>query len=288
MTTPVAAPLTPEQITRASGSNFLVSFAFLSAPRRRALTAVYAFCRVVDDAVDENLDPAVAAEHLEFWRRELEGAYKGEPATAVGKGLQVAARTFGVARRHLDAVADGVAMDRDPPDFQELRDLLAYCDKVAGAVGLACLPIFGVEGEAAERYAVELGRALQLTNVLRDLHGDAVRGRIYAPRQWLRDTGVEPEWLAGGGSPSVYDDSGPAHQLVQRLAEQAQAHFRAAADALPASARRRLLPARIMGVVYGDILARLQARGGRITEPRVRLSRMRKAFLALRTWWSVQ
>jgi len=222
---PAAAFLTPEQIARRSHSSFLVSFAFLPPARRRALTAIYAFCRVVDDAVDEAQNPDVAREHLAFWRRELDAAFDGEPRTELGRALHRAISDFGVRREPLEEVMAGVAMDLEPPHFADLKELEGYCAKVASAVGRACLPVFGAEGETAERYADRLGNALQLTNILRDLRSDADEGRVYAPREWLAEADVDPDWLAGRGPDEVYRPDGPVHRLATRLATAATDRF---------------------------------------------------------------
>jgi len=286
MSVPVAAPLSPEQIARRSGSSFLVSFGFLQPRRRRGLTAVYAFCRVVDDAVDDARDAEQAREHLEFWRKELEAAYGGTPATELGRSLRQVREEFGVRAEYLREVLEGVAMDLDPPAYQDLGDLERYCYKVASAVGLACLSVFGVSGEDAETYADRLGKALQLTNILRDLKGDAKGGHVYVPQDWLRQTGVEPEWLEGEGPDDAYASGGPVDRLVRLFVAAARTRYSEAEAALMRLSRRdrrRLLPARIMGAVYRDLLGALERRGGDLRLPPVRVRKRRKLFLALKT-----
>ncbi len=279
---PAAAGLGAGEIAVRSQSNFLVSFLFLSAERRRGLAAVYAFCRVADDAVDEAVDAAVAEQGVAFWRRELEAAADGTPVTAVGRELQAAMRAFGVPAAPLHALLDGVQRDVRPAGCADLAELEDYCRKVASAVGLACLPVFGVAGATAERYADRLGLALQLTNVLRDLRPDAEQGRVYVPRDWLQACGVAPEWLRR--TPPTARPALAA--LTRRLHDEAERRFDEATAALrelPRRDRRRLLPARVMGAVYRAILRRLRARGGDLDAPRVRLSKATKLWLACRT-----
>ncbi len=286
MTLPPSAELSPEQITRQSRSSFRLSFLFLARSRRSALAAIYAFCRNVDDAADETDDPVDAAEQLAFWRAELERVVDGTPRTPTGVGLQAAVADFGVRIDYLREIIDGVTMDLEARRFADLATLEQYCYLVAAAVGLACLPVFGATGEAAERYADRLGQALQLTNILRDLRSDAENGRVYVPADALARAGVESDWLRGDGPAFAYADGGPVHQLVEELAGVAQLRFDQASEALPGAQRRALLPAEIMGAVYSSLLFAVRRRRGRIDQPgRLRISTRRKLVAALRTWW---
>jgi phytoene synthase len=274
-----AGGASPEQITAASRSSFLVSFAALDPERRAALSAVYAFCRSADDAVDEAPDPPTARRQLEFWRQELARAERGEASTGIGRALTGAMRRFGVPRSELEQVLDGIAEDVEPGAFATLADLERYCHRVAGAVGLACLPIFGAEGDAARRYAIELGHALQLVNVLRDLRADAQRGRLRVPAELLARHGVDAAWLAGGGPPDAYAGGGPVARLAADLAARARTRFAAAAAALPQAGAARLFAPRVMAAVYTDLLRRLERRGGRLDGPPARVPRWRKLWL---------
>ncbi|MEM7205239.1 MAG: squalene/phytoene synthase family protein [Planctomycetota bacterium] len=280
---PEVAALEPGQIARRSGSSFLVSFSALAPDRAAALTAIYAFCRVVDDAVDDAIDATTAAAELAFWRDELERAAAGAPRSAVGHALREAVHELGVQPRWLHNVVDGVAADLQPVDLATVAELERYCFLVAGSVGLACLPVFGVSEQEGERYAIELGHALQLTNVLRDLATDARLGRVYAPLDLRQRHGVEADWLAGGGPADVYVAGGPVARLATDLAERAEARFAAAASAAtgPPDLQNQLLPAEIMGAVYHELLVRLAKRGGSIcVSPRVRVPRWRKLWIA--------
>ena len=283
--TPAAAAdtdRTAQQIARNSRSSFTVSFAFLDKDRRRALTSVYAFCRVVDDAVDDPANPADPEGELACWENELARAEDGDPETDVGREVQRAMRRFGVQRRHLQNVIDGVRMDLDSPRFEDFAELESYCFKVASSVGLACLPIFGARGAEAERYALHLGQALQHTNILRDLRGDAREGRVYVPRALLEELEIDPEWLRGEADAGHYSLVGPMAALTGALAARAHAHFERANACLDADMRRKVLPAEIMGAVYREVLRRLERLGGAVcTTRRVRLPKLRKLMIAL-------
>ncbi len=285
MIEPVAAPLSPKQIARRSGSSFLVSFAFLAPPRRRALTAVYAFFRVIDDAVDEIEDPVAAREQLDVWKQELERVYTGTPTTELGRSLAAAVQDYGVRREHLQEVLSGVEIDLGSPSFDDLEAMEGYCGKVASAVGLACLSVMGVSGPSAERYADRLGKALQVTNILRDLRSDAEVGRVYVPRDWLHEESVDPQWLCGTGPAEAYADGGPVHRIVQRLAEVAETRFAEATEALPRDAARPLLPARIMAGIYRDLLRKVRRRRGDLRSGgRLRVGNLRRVLIALGAW----
>lgn len=282
-----AVALSPEAIARASGSSFLVSFSALAGDRRRALTAIYAFCRVADDAVDEAASTDEGRVQLAFWREELEAAVSGTARTPVGQRLAAAMRDYGVEARHLRAVLDGVQMDLDGVRYRTLDDLLVYCDRVASAVGLACLPVFGVQGAHAERYAIALGRALQLTNILRDLRADAEHGRCYVPQEWLECCAFEASWL--GRPPAMQTLAQPLANLVARFAEAASGSFAAAAAELQhIGDRRALLAPETMAAVYRRLLdllvhgARRDA-GGFPSRKRVRVPRWQKLWLAWQT-----
>jgi phytoene synthase len=186
---------------------------------------------------------------------------------------------------------DGVTMDIEPRGCADEAELRTYCWRVASAVGLACLPVLGATGPAAQQFAESLGRALQFTNILRDLRTDAEVGRIYVPRTWLAELRVAPEWLLGRGPAVAYAVGGAVEALCQMLAAAARDEF-ALADAalrqLPRRERRALVPARIMGAVYRDLLRRLEQRGGDLILPRTRVPKVRKLWLALLVFAGVQ
>jgi phytoene/squalene synthetase len=283
MSAPPGAELSPQQVTSRSGSSFLVGFLCLDARRRAGMTAIYAFCRVADDAVDEAAGQREGREAVAFWRAELAAVARGQAGTQVGRAVAETVAAFGVELRYLEALLDGMESDLQVDGFADLAALEQYCWRVASAVGLACLPVLGAVGPAAERFADRLGRALQLTNILRDLRADAEIGRVYAPRDWLGECGVEATWLRGDGPAGVYAPDGPVARLCERLASAAQLRFAEAGQALrelQPRERRRLAPARIMGAVYGELLQRLRRRGGDLRQPRVRVPRLRRLWLA--------
>lgn len=280
---PPGAELRPEEITARSGSNFLAGFLCLDAARRDGMTAIYAFCRVADDAADDAPDAATGQVHLDFWREELEAAAAGAPRTPVGEALRETMRRFGPIAEPLHGLLRGVAKDLRPVGNADERELREYCHLVASCVGRACLPVLGAKAPAAVDYADSLGLALQLTNILRDLRADAEQGRTYVPRSWLHEFGVDPAWLRGGAPDAVYGDGGPVAKLTARLAAAARAEFdaaRAALRQLPRGDRRALVSPRIMGAVYGRLLVVLERRRGEIRLPRARVGRLRKLWLA--------
>ncbi len=280
---PGGARLEPAEIVRRSGSNFLTGFLCLDRERRAGMTAIYAFCRVADDAADDAPDVATGRRHLEFWRDELAAATAGRATTPVGAALQAAMRRFGPFAEPLHGLLRGVGMDLEFRPFADEAALREYCHLVAGCVGRACLPVLGANEPAAVEYADALGQALQLTNILRDLRGDAELGRCYVPRDWLADAGVEAGWLRGGAADAVYADGGPVARLAARLAAAARGDFaraHVALRALPARSRRALLAARTMGAVYARLLGVVERRGGDVRLPRARVGKLRKLWLA--------
>jgi phytoene/squalene synthetase len=290
-TAPASAALRPETIVAHSGSNFLTGFVCLDPARRAGMTAIYAFCRVADDAVDEAPDALTGERHLAFWRGELAAAAAGAATTPVGAAVQAAMQRFGVPAGPLGDLLDGVATDLSPRPFADDAELHRYCYRVAAAVGLACLPVLGATSDGAREFADALGHALQRTNILRDLRGDAEQGRCYVPAPWLAAAGVRLDWLAGRGPDSAYEAGGPVAGVCERLAVAASEQFaraRAALRALPRRERRALVPARIMGAVYGELLVKLRARGGELRGGRVRVPRARKLWLALQVLGGVR
>ena len=263
-------------LARRSGSNFYYSFLFLPRRKREAMYALYAFCRTVDDAVDQGPpNPGEQRRILAEWRGELRRAYEGHPSQPIAVHLAEVVRAFPIPRQHLEAILDGVEMDIDKRRYATFEELFEYCYRVAAAVGLASIEIFGYTDPRARDYAVNLGVALQLTNILRDLKTDAERGRIYLPLDELRRFGYAEEDLFHGRYTPAY------LSLVRFQTDRAQAYYRAARAALPRIDRRRLAAAEIMGAIYHALLAEIEARQFRVFEERVRLSTPRKVAIAL-------
>ncbi|MCA8953653.1 MAG: squalene/phytoene synthase family protein [Planctomycetes bacterium] len=280
---PPAAGLAPDAVLAGSGSNFRTAFLCIDPERRDGMTAIYAFCRVADDAADDAPDRETGAAHVAFWREELAAATRGAATTPVGRALAATMARFGTERAALDALLDGVAMDLLPSGFADEQELRHYCDCVASAVGRACLPVLGASGPAAVRFANALGQALQFTNILRDLRVDAAIGRVYAPRSWLAECAVDAAWLDGDGPPAAYAPDGPIARLRARFVATARGDFAAAYGALaelPRPQRRALVPARIMAAVYRSLLGRLTGLGGALPPERVRVPK------AIKLWWA--
>jgi phytoene/squalene synthetase len=280
---PPGARLQPAEVTRRSGSSFLTGFLCLDRRRRAGMVAVYAFCRVADDAVDEAPDVATGERHLAFWRAELDAAAAARAATPIGRALQGAMQEFGVPVAPLADLLDGVATDLAPHAFADEAELERYCYRVASAVGLACLPVLGADSPGARGFANALGQALQRTNILRDLAADARAGRCYVPTTWLTEAGVTLDWLRGEGPVTVYTETGPVAHVRERLAASAHEQFliaHAALRALPTRERRALVPARIMGAIYAQLLTRLEELGGDVRGPSLRVPRSTKLWLA--------
>src|SRR4029077_17010748 len=186
------------RLTRKSRSNFFYAFLCLPRPQREALYAVYAFCRIVDDAVDVGQDQAAKRKELERWRAEIAQVFDGSPGHPAAQRLQEAVKLFPIPREALNEIIAGVEMDLDRSSYQTFDELYPYCYRVASAVGLCCIEIFGYADPRAREYAINLGIALQLTNILRDVEPDARAGRIYVPQEDLRRFGVTAEDLTAG------------------------------------------------------------------------------------------
>ncbi len=282
----LAANRSPAQIARASGSNFLVSFFFLSPGRRRGLLALYAFCRVVDDAVDleatEGKD--TAEEHLAFWEEELGRAFSGNPKTPLGFALHRAGLRFGLDPEPLRELCLGVRMDLAPKPFADFEGLKLYMHRVASVVGIACLPIFGADPVVAKPYAEALGLALQYTNILRDIREDGVAGRCYLPADRLKSFGLCPQDLQDPIEKSLLLKGSPFDLFLIEEFARARSLYRAAEEVLPADQKKALKPARIMGRIYQALLDQVEKKGvNLLVEPKVRVPKWKKLWLALST-----
>jgi len=274
-----------QAITRKSASNLALAFVLLPPARRAAMSALYAFCREVDDVTDE--DAVAVAERrrgLAAWREDLRRACEGgEPRFPVNRELQPFIRTYGLPFDLFNEILAGCEMDLDRTRYPDWPQLELYCHRVASAVGLLSIRIFGCRHPRSAEYAEALGRAFQLTNILRDVHDDAARGRVYLPETELARFGVPAEDILAGR----YSDRFRA--LAESVAARARDYYRQAAVALPAEDRRALIAAELMGAVYWRLLDRLTARGFDVfTGPRARVSRATKLFLVCRTWWRLR
>jgi squalene synthase HpnD len=261
----------------AAGSSFYWAMRLLPRPRREAMYAIYAFCREVDDIADDEAPAAEKRAKLDDWRREIDALYAGRPRHLVSRALLGPVADYDLQRRDFLAVIDGMAMDADA-DIRapSLAELDLYCDRVASAVGRLSVRIFGDYKPPADRVADALGRALQLTNILRDLAEDGARGRLYLPKELLERHGIAGDdplgVLAHSALPAVCRD----------LAAIAERHYAEAAAAMAACPRRAMRPAALMRAVYEATLHRLIAAGWRDLDAPARLPKARKLWLVLR------
>jgi phytoene synthase len=263
------------RIVRASGSSFSQAFRLLPLERRRSLEALYAFCRVIDDAADEGVGGAAA---LAWWREELERVLAGAATHPVGVALADSVRRFAILPRHLTEIVEGVAMDLAPQRFATFAELRRYCYLVASAVGLATIPIFGCRDPRSRDYAEALGIALQLTNIMRDVAEDAERGRIYLPLEDLRRFGYRERELL------THTRNEAFRALVKFQCARAREFYGAAQAAVTPVDRRALAPAEGMRLVYQRVLARIAAHPEAIFGPPLRLPRYQKAFWVGLAW----
>ena len=264
------------RVVERSGTSFAIGMRILSRPRREAMYAIYAFCREVDDIADEpGLEPD-KLKALDAWRAEIDGVFAGRPQRPTGVALVDAIEAFGPPKAEFEAMIDGMEMDaREQMCRPSWHMLDLYCRRVAGAVGLMSLPIFGTGGASAANLAVSLGRALQLTNILRDLEEDAERGRLYLPDEDLAAAGID----AADASAVLTDERLGA--VCRQVAAEAQASFADADRALADCDRRALRPARLMMGVYDAQLRRMIA-ADRWPAPRLKLSKPAKLWAGLR------
>jgi phytoene synthase len=273
---------TPEQYVQnkaaASGSSFYYAFLFLPRQRRAAITAFYAFCREVDDVVDEVSDPGVAAAKLDWWQREVDKAFAGQPSHPAMRALMPHASAFGIEQRHLHAVIEGCRMDLEQTRYLDFPGLARYCHLVAGVVGEVAARIFGQRDERTTGYAHKLGLALQLTNIIRDVGEDALRGRIYLPISELQQFDVRAHEIL------ERKDSERFTALMRFQAGRAHRCYDEALALLPAAERRAQKPGLMMASIYRTLLREIEADGFKVLHQRTSLTPLRKFWLA----WKVQ
>ena len=262
-------------------TSFYYSFLALPADKRAAIVAVWDFCRAVDDAVDEpgDRDPASA---LLQWRDEVARLYGGRaPATSQGAQLAPYIARFKLPRSAFEDLIDGVAMDLQRRRYETFEELRQYCLRVASAVGLICVEIFGYRNLQTRDYAIDLGIALQLTNIIRDVGPDLERGRLYIPLEDLRRFGCREEDLRSG----VVTEH--VRRLIEFQVDRARQFYRKAEAALPRHDQRRLVAARIMGAIYFELLRAVERSGYDVFRTRIRIGRPRQAAIAAATWVKV-
>ena len=269
----------------ARDTSFYYSFLVLPAHKRHAIVAVWDFCRAVDDAVDEASEGTSAAQ-VQRWREELRRCFDGgSPETAQGRALQPLIAPFNLPRSAFEALIEGVEMDLHTRRYETFADLYEYCIRVASAVGLMCVEIFGCQDPASRQYAIDLGVALQLTNILRDVPGDLGRGRVYIPIEDFARFGCHEGDL---GAEAIHAGHGVRSATVRNLlafqAERARDYYRRADAVLPRADARRLVAARIMGAIYRGILDRIEAAHYDVFSAVIRVPRPHRALIAATTW----
>lgn len=266
-----------QQKAAASGSSFYYSFLFLPSERRRAITALYAFCREVDDVVDECSDPAVARAKLAWWRNEVAAAYRGTPQHPVARALSEIAPRFHLAEAQLNEIIRGMEMDLDEHRYSSFEALRLYCHRVAGVVGLLSAEIFGYQDRRTLDYAADLGLAFQLTNIIRDVGEDVRRDRVYLPLDELQRFGVGVEDIERGR------ETGNFRRLMEFQIERALAYYRDAFAKLPEPDRRAQRTGIIMAAIYQTLLEEIRRDGCRVLTQRIALTPIRKLWIAWKT-----
>ena len=274
--------MTPDQYCQEkaakSGSSFYYSFLFLPPDKRRAIMALYAFCREVDDVVDECHDAAVAHAKLAWWRTEIANIFAGRPEHPVGQALAPLVGQFGLPAAELEEIIAGMEMDLNYNRYADFEQLQLYCHRVAGVVGLLSARIFGYRDAGTETYAHHLGLAFQLTNIIRDVGEDARRNRIYLPLDELARFGVSEDDILNG------KDSDNFRKLMAYQAGRTRQYYDRAFAALPAVDRKDQRAGLIMAAIYQTVLDEVERDGYRVLNQRISLTPLRKLWLACKTW----
>jgi 15-cis-phytoene synthase len=274
--------MTPQQYVQekaaASGSSFYYAFLFLPQPRREAITAFYAFCREVDDVVDDMTDPSVAAQKLAWWHHEVRQAFAGHATHPVLQALLPHAARYDIQETSLHAIIDGCQMDLEQTRYLDYAGLQRYCHLVASVVGEVSARIFGQTDPATTQYAHTLGLAFQLTNIIRDVGEDALRGRIYLPVNELQQFGVKAQEILQRQHSARFD------ALMRFQAQRAQTLYDQALALLPAADQRSQKPGLMMASIYRTLLREIESEGFRVLHQRIKLTPLRKLWLA----WKVQ
>ena len=267
-----------QQKTLQSGSSFYYSFLFLPPERRRAITALYAFCREVDDTVDDTTDQSVARIKLAWWRTEVSAMYKGSPTHPVTQALQPHVEPYKLEEKHLLAIVDGMEMDLDQSRYLDYAGLQRYCWHVASVVGILSASIFGYTNPQTLAYAEKLGLAFQLTNIIRDVGEDARKGRIYIPVNELQQFNVTAADLLNARHSEKFE------ALMRFQTERAQRTYDEALALLPKEDRRAQRPGLMMSAIYRTLLDEIERDGFHVLTQRISLTPLRKLWLAWKTY----
>ena len=267
-----------QQKAAASGSSFYYSFLFLPRERRRAITALYAFCREVDDVVDEASDPQLAATKLAWWRTEIANLFAGNPQHPATRALSPFVEKYSLKQENLLEIIDGMEMDLTQTRYLDWPGLERYCYRVAGVVGLLAAGIFGYRDARTLEYAKNLGIAFQMTNIVRDVGEDARKNRIYLPMEDLKRFNVPAaEILNSRESPAF-------RELIQYEAERAKSYYAKAFAALPAEDRKAQRAGLIMAAIYRTLLDEIERDEFHVLTRRTSLTPLRKFWIAWKTW----
>jgi phytoene synthase len=274
--------MTPDQYCQekaaASGSSFYYSFLFLPKEKRRAIIALYAFCREVDDVVDECTDEQVARTTLNWWRGQVAEIYGGKPQHPVAIALIPVVVKFNMAQELLLEIIDGMEMDLDQPRYSDFKSLQLYCYRVASVVGLLSVEIFGYTDRQTLKYAHDLGIAFQLTNIIRDVGEDARRNRIYLPMDEMQQFGVTAADILNANETENF------HKLMEFQIERAEGFYQQALAQLPSVDRKTQCTGLIMAAIYRATLDEVKASGCHVLKERISLTPLRKLWLAWTTW----
>jgi phytoene synthase len=275
-------PVTPQQYCQdkaaSSGSSFYYSFLFLPRLKREAITAFYAFCREVDDVVDECHEPIVARAKLDWWRAELDRLYAGQPSHPVSQALLPAIAAFPIAHEQLEEIIDGMAMDLNQNRYADYKELHLYCHRVAGIVGEVAAGIFGTTERTTMKYAAQLGLAFQLTNIIRDVGEDARRGRIYLPMAELAAHDVSEADILQTQETAAF------RALMEFQYQRAVEAYDLAFSFLPQVDRKAQRPGLVMAAIYRTLLDEIRRDGYPVLRARISLPSSRKLWLAAKTW----
>ena len=266
-----------QQKAASSGSSFYYSFLFLPPARRRAITALYAFCREVDDVVDEGLDPQVAAAKLAWWRAEVAHLFAGKPNHPVTRALEPHL-ALGITAQRLNEIIDGMEMDLRQTRYLDWTGLERYCYHVAGVVGVLAAGIFGYRDARTLEYAKNLGIAFQLTNIIRDVGEDARKNRVYVPMEDLQRFGVPAADILQAKETPAF------RSMMEFEAERARGYYDKAMSALPEQDKRDQRPGLIMAAIYRTLLKEIEREGFHVLTQRTSLTPLRKFWIAWRTW----
>ena len=261
-----------------SGSSFYYSFLFLPVNRRRAITALYAFCREVDDVVDECPDPQLAATKLAWWRQAVAKLYAGQPDHPVTQALLPVLGEFNLPQEQLLEIIDGMEMDLQQTRYLDFKALSLYCYRVASVVGLLAAEIFGTQDRQTQKYAHDLGMAFQLTNIIRDVGEDARRGRVYLPIDELQRFDVPVADILNARHSDNF------RRLMEFQIERAEQYYAQAMAALPAIDRKAQRPGLVMAAIYRTLLDEIKRDGCQVLTQRTSLTPLRKLWIAWRTW----